>query len=79
MTVELTEPTRTIYHNNTVLSVLEDMGPLTRPEIVNITKIPRTTVFDALKRLELDERIRQYPVRSGERGRPRVLFEVRYQ
>ncbi len=60
-----------------IIELLQD-GPKTRPELVEITGIPRTSLYDGLKDLIVENRVKRYPLRTGERkrGRPQVLFAL---
>jgi len=51
-------------------------GPITRSELTKETGIPRTTIYDTIVKLMLDEQIRKYSVPSKKRGRPRVFYEI---
>lgn len=71
--------------NNKDLSRLErrliallQKGALTRDQMVKKLGIPRTTIFDALKRLIVKERVKKYPLYCDERvrGRPKILFSL---
>ena len=60
-----------------ILEVLREHGRLTRPEMVKITGIPRTTIYDTISRLiRLGYDIRKIQVPTGHRGRPRVYYEL---
>lgn len=50
--------------------------PITRPELVKITGIPRTTIYDSLIKLILAEEVKKYSVHNKKRGRPRIFYEV---
>jgi len=60
-----------------LLSVLKD-GPQTRDELVKKMAIPRTTIYDGLKKLIVRNEVRKAPVYLVERnrGRPQVLFSI---
>ncbi|HUX98618.1 MAG TPA: hypothetical protein VMV49_03635 [Candidatus Deferrimicrobium sp.] len=53
-----------------------DKGPITRSELTKETGIPRTTIYDTIVKLMLDEQIKKFSVPSKKRGRPRVFYEV---
>ena len=59
-----------------IFQIIDRDGPITRSEIVKETGIPRTTIYDIVVKLILNERVRQYSVPSGGRGRPQVFYEV---
>jgi len=56
--------------------ILQKEGPLTRGEITNLTRIPRTTVYDTLMNLLLSGTIEKYVERNGQRGRPQVYYQL---
>jgi predicted ArsR family transcriptional regulator len=56
--------------------IIKEKGPITRKEMTNHTGIPRTTIYDTIVKLMLDEKVRKYSVPSKKRGRPRVFYEV---
>ncbi|MBD3188945.1 hypothetical protein GF325_19110 [Candidatus Bathyarchaeota archaeon] len=60
-----------------LLGVLED-GPKTRDQLVKKLGIPRTTIYDGLKKLIINKEVKKYPliVPNRGRGRPKVLFEL---
>jgi predicted ArsR family transcriptional regulator len=53
-------------------------GPLTREQLVKKLGVPRTTVYDGLKKLIVRNEVKKYPVWATERtrGRPQVLFSL---
>jgi predicted ArsR family transcriptional regulator len=61
-----------------LLTILRD-GPLSRDQIVKIKKIPRSTIYDNLKKLINAGLVVKYPRHRDDmkRGRPKVLFELR--
>jgi len=62
---------------NEVLSLLKT-GPSTRDDMVKRSGIPRTTLYEAIRRLILANIVKKYPAFKTEqvRGRPQVLFEL---
>lgn len=63
------------YNDFIILKSLVEEGPLTRPDIVSSTKMPRTTVYDGLNRLIIQGIVRKYSHQVGGVGRPKVFFE----
>ncbi len=59
-----------------LFKLIANKGPITRSELTKETGIPRTTIYDTIVKLMLDEQIRKYSVPSKKRGRPRVFYEV---
>lgn len=53
-------------------------GPLTRDQLVKKLELPRTTIYDGLKKLILRNEVKKNPIYITERnrGRPVVLFSV---
>ena len=56
--------------------ILLAYGPLSRPDLVNITGTPRSSLYDSLRRLELKGYIRPYPDKTNRVGRPSTLYDV---
>ncbi|MHA1651902.1 MAG: hypothetical protein ACTSYB_17050 [Candidatus Helarchaeota archaeon] len=56
--------------------IIAEKGPITRSELKDLTGIPRTTIYDTIVKLMLDEQIRKFSVPSKKRGRPRVFYEA---
>ncbi len=59
-----------------LLQILKEKGPLTRTELMEITGVPRTTLYDKLVKLILKGKVRKVPVKGNGRGRPKVYYEV---
>jgi len=59
-----------------LLQILKERGPLTRTELMEITGVPRTTLYDKLVKLILKGKVRKVPVKGNGRGRPKVYYEV---
>ena len=62
--------------DNTVLSVLKKHGPKTRAELVTLTNIARSTLYDSLLRLILREKVTKYSEKPAGPGRPKVFFKA---
>ena len=60
-----------------LLKILESSGPLTRNDIVEKLKKPRTTVYDNLRKLERRKIVEKYPHRNGNCGRPEIYWKLR--
>nr|MDO8113935.1 helix-turn-helix domain-containing protein [Candidatus Sigynarchaeota archaeon] len=60
-----------------LLVVLKE-GPLTRDQLVKKLAVPRTTIYDGLKKLIVRNEVKKYPLFATERsrGRPQVLFTI---
>ena len=59
-----------------VLTILQKQGPKTRAELVSITSIPRSTLYDSLLRLILKEKVIKYSEKPDGPGRPKVYFRA---
>lgn len=61
-----------------LISILKDGGPLTRDQLVQKMAVPRTTIYDGLKKLIMRNEVKKYPFYQTERsrGRPQVLFSL---
>lgn len=57
-----------------VFKMVQVKGPLTRLELKHLTKIPWTTLYDALILLVLQGRVKKYPQVPEKRGRPTILY-----
>lgn len=60
-----------------LIKALSD-GAMTRGQLVKKLGIPRTTLYDGLKRLIQCNEVMKYPLHAQEmsRGRPKVLFSL---
>ncbi|MFQ5820912.1 MAG: helix-turn-helix domain-containing protein [Candidatus Heimdallarchaeota archaeon] len=59
-----------------VLGVLRKHGPVTRSKLVEITGLPRTTLYDSLVRLILKDHVRKFDEKRNQRGRPKVFYQL---
>jgi predicted transcriptional regulator len=59
-----------------IYSMLKEKGPMTRPDLVERTGLPRSTLFDALTRLMIRGLIVRFSEERQTRGRPKVYYEV---
>ena len=50
-------------------------GGLTRAQLVEFTRIPRTSLYDALKKLMLQGKVTIEYRHNGIRGRPKTIFK----
>ncbi|MHA1883975.1 MAG: hypothetical protein ACW96S_02900, partial [Promethearchaeota archaeon] len=60
-----------------LLKTLEVTGPLTRKDLVNQLKTPRTTIYDNLVQLQKRKLIEKFTRSNGKRGRPLVFWKVK--
>ncbi len=59
-----------------LLEILISYGPLTRPELVEVTGVARSSIYDSLRRLHLKGLITQYSGKRTTVGRPMTLFDA---
>jgi hypothetical protein len=67
-----------IVHNldRVLFEILVSYGPLSRPELVELTGVPRSSIYDSLRRLIFKKFVIKYPERRSPRGRPTTMFDV---
>ena len=60
-----------------LLALLKE-GPCTRDQLVKKLAIPRTTIYDGLRKLIIRNEVKKYPLFATDqsRGRPQVLFSL---
>ncbi len=60
-----------------LMAILKE-GPQTRDQLVKKMAIPRTTIYDGLRKLIMRNEVKKYPLFETERsrGRPQVLFSL---
>lgn len=59
-----------------LIDFLQTNGPMTRPELVELTGIPRTTLFDNLQQLIFAGSVRTYTRPQNGRGRPPTWYKL---
>ncbi|MHA1409685.1 MAG: helix-turn-helix domain-containing protein [Candidatus Odinarchaeia archaeon] len=59
-----------------VYNLLKERGALTRSQMVELTGIPRTTLYDTLDKLILQGKVEKYKLKEKKKGRPTVLYEA---
>ena len=62
---------------NDLLKTLNEIGPLTRRELVNKLNTPRTTIYDNLVKLQKRKVIEKFTRNDGKRGRPLVFWRLK--
>ena len=60
-----------------VYEILLKNGPKTRSELVRLTGIARSTLYDSLVRLNLQGKVEKYNETPEGPGRPKVFFQVK--
>ena len=59
-----------------LFEVLKAYGPLSRSELVQLTKTPRSTIYDSLQRLEANGFTVQFTEKKNPVGRPVTLYDA---
>ena len=62
---------------NNLMRILQLNGPTTRKDLVNQLKIPRTTIYDNLLKLQKRKVIEKFTRNNGKRGRPLVFWKIK--
>jgi len=73
---ELDEIEEVVNLDELLLDLLSAHNGLTRRELVHQTCIPRTTIYDVLKKLMKEDKVSVEHLRIGRRGRPWTIFKV---
>ncbi len=60
-----------------LIKTLKDDGPLTRRDLVKELKIPRTTIYDNLVKLQKRKLIEKFSRNDGKRGRPLIFWKFK--
>ena len=60
-----------------LIKILAKTGPLTRRDLVNQLRTPRTTIYDNLIKLQKRRMVEKYTRNDGKRGRPLVLWKIK--
>lgn len=63
-----------IFIDSFIMLVIKENPSITRPQLHELTKIPKTTLFDHIRRFILRGRIIKFPIASKRRGRPKVHY-----
>lgn len=63
-------------NDQVVLDALKGVSHATRSDLVKLCDLPRTTIYDALVRLERHGAVEHYFEERTTRGRPKTLFRV---
>ena len=68
----------TLKHNidHVLFEILKAYGPLSRPELVQLTGVARSTIYDSLQRLITKGFAVQYSEKRSQAGRPVTLFDA---
>jgi len=60
-----------------ILETIDNNGPITRSELCKHTNLPRTTIYDQLKRMLDDGTLTTFTRKTKERGRPSVYYTTK--
>lgn len=60
-----------------LVQLLMEKGPLTREELVKLTSIPRTTLYDNLAKLISKGIVTKETIPRNTKGRPKVVFKLK--
>ncbi|MFX1308351.1 MAG: MarR family transcriptional regulator [Promethearchaeota archaeon] len=60
-----------------LIKTLKNGGPLTRRDLVKELKIPRTTIYDNLVKLQKRRLIEKFSRTDGKRGRPLIFWKIK--
>jgi len=72
---EWTKVRKVIDIHEFLMDILKLTGGITREQLVKLTNIPRTTLYDTLKRLIDDGKVTTMFLHDGKhRGRPKTVF-----
>ena len=59
-----------------ILEIIKNNAPITRGEIVKLTNIPRTTIYDIIVELMIMKQVEKFCVPRKTRGRPKVYYRT---
>jgi len=62
--------------DHVLFEILKAYGPLSRPELVELTGVPRSSIYDSLQRLILKGLLLQYSEKKSRIGRPTTFYDV---
>lgn len=60
-----------------LIRTLKEIGPITRRDLVDELKTPRTTIYDNLVKLQKRRLIEKFSRNDGKRGRPLVFWKLK--
>ena len=58
-----------------LLKILQD-GPMSRGELSAVTGIPRTTLYDTLVKLLMQNKVEKFSLSKHKRGRPNIYYRL---
>ncbi|MFX1315120.1 MAG: helix-turn-helix domain-containing protein [Promethearchaeota archaeon] len=60
-----------------LIKTLVRLGPLTRKDLVNQLRTPRTTIYDNLLKLHKRKMVEKFSRNDGKRGRPLIFWKIK--
>ena len=60
-----------------IRTLMEKNEPLTRKDLVNLLKTPRTTIYDNLLKLQKRKIVEKFAKYNSLRGRPKILWNLK--
>lgn len=71
---EMLQRVRNIRDRALLKRIIDSGEGMTRPELVDVTGLPRTSVYDSLERLEELGLLFRFSIQTGKRGRPPICW-----
>ena len=65
-----------LENDHLIVEVLKRIGRATRNELAKLCRLPRTTTYDAIRRLELKNLVGRHIAPRTTRGRPIVFYSL---
>ncbi len=59
-----------------LLKLLQEEGSMTRGEMSSTTGIPRTTLYDTLVKLLMQNKVEKFSLSNKKRGRPKTYYRL---
>ncbi|MHA1269802.1 MAG: helix-turn-helix domain-containing protein [Candidatus Helarchaeota archaeon] len=57
-----------------LIEIIKENGDMTRKELAELTRIPRTTIYDTIEKLIYEGKIEKYAISDKKRGRPKIYY-----
>lgn len=65
-----------LENDHLIVEVLKRIGRATRNELAKLCRLPRTTTYDAIRRLELNNLVGRHIAPRTTRGRPFIYYAL---
>ena len=59
-----------------IIEIIKGKGDLTRKDLADLTKIPRTTIYDTIEKLIFNGKIEKYSILDRKKGRPKIYYRI---